>query len=36
MDDYDLNPLANIRVQKRTAEATGISERTVTTILKEE
>ncbi|CAH2101829.1 unnamed protein product [Euphydryas editha] len=34
MDNCDLTPLANIR--KRTAEATGISERTVTTILKEE
>ncbi|XP_041982726.1 uncharacterized protein LOC121735835 [Aricia agestis] len=34
MDNCDLSPLANIR--KRTAEATGISERTVTTILKEE
>ncbi|XP_046966920.1 uncharacterized protein LOC124534920 [Vanessa cardui] len=34
MDHCDLSPLANIR--KRTAEATGFSERTVTTILKEE
>ncbi|CAH2109197.1 unnamed protein product [Euphydryas editha] len=34
IDNCDLSPLANIR--KRTAEATGISERTVTTILKEE
>ncbi|XP_037876446.1 uncharacterized protein LOC105841410 [Bombyx mori] len=34
MDNCDLSPLANIR--KRTAEATGISERTVTAILKEE
>ncbi|CAH2098567.1 unnamed protein product [Euphydryas editha] len=33
-DWCDLTPLSNIR--KRTANATGVSERTVTTILKEE
>lgn len=33
-DKCDLSPLAN--VLKRTAEATGVSERTLTRILKEE